>query len=276
MKLDELYSRLVDVNPFSLNINMSKVVSEAMLSVYDGLLEQDFDDEEPENCIKLGETREQAEEIKKDLKVVRNNLEKQIEIDNENYRNSFKTRDEAYMYNAKLLRDINKDDGVIISDYGKYPKNYPDFDLESFKSYIYWRTKARKKEYLKAVPSFIYMYLRELCNLVEKETPEEVWGILNEMFDAYSLIEGCTSIIRYINNSMLDFSLLYGKFIKDNDEYLYKAIMKKYEDEIIKFRISKGDFTDTFKYFDKHTSYKITKSRFYSEDYVEIIKKASL
>lgn len=145
MELNEIYSILIDISPFTLNFNMGGMVSECMLSVYDGLIEQDFDDEVPENGIKLGETREQAEELKSELRVMRNNLEKQIEVSNEEYKKSIKTREEAFIYNATLLRKIDSYSGSVVEDYQKYAKNYPDFDIETFKSYIYWRTQIRKK-----------------------------------------------------------------------------------------------------------------------------------
>ncbi|SHJ60699.1 TerB N-terminal domain-containing protein [Anaerocolumna jejuensis DSM 15929] len=273
MELSEVYSKLIDVSPFTLNFNMGGMVSECMLSVYDGLLEQDFDDEIPENGIKLGETREQAELLKSELRVMRSNLEKQIEVSNEEYKNSIKTREEAFLYNAELLRNIDAYSGSVDEAYQKYAKNYPDFDIETFTSYIYWRTQVRNKRYIKAAPCFIYMYLRELCNFTEKETPEEVWGILNEMLSAYSIMEGCSSITRYINNSMLDFSLLYGVHIENSELYVRDALLRKYEDTLIKYKISIGNFSNTFDYFNKHSSYKITKSRFYSDRYIDVIKK---
>lgn len=119
------------------------------------------------------------------------------------------SREEQYIINAKKLKDIDIEDGIIIPcELSSYNTSYAYHKLtfEEFCSYLYWRTQTRsKRDFIAPIP-YLWLYLVELCNFIEFETVEETYN----MFQFLLSIQKQQRAKTIIREAISDFFVYYG------------------------------------------------------------------
>lgn len=90
-----------------------------------------------------------------------------------------KTEEEAFFINAKLIHDININYELntifLVSD---TIKNFYQLSPEGLEIYIYWRTNLRKGVLLDVSSGFMSLYLKEVCAMIEYESPQDAFNHL--------------------------------------------------------------------------------------------------
>ena len=76
--IEEIYEQFINIPAFSLSFDMQSMVSELMIGVYDSFLEQKFG--EATNDIILGETEDEFNRLKREIKQVRDETVSDLRI----------------------------------------------------------------------------------------------------------------------------------------------------------------------------------------------------
>lgn len=169
---------------------------------------------------------------------------------------------------AVLIRELNSSFGEIILPEKQYIYGYKDLCFEEFCSYIYWRTRIREKSdsILANTPkSFLYLYLFEVCNFVEKPTFEDALQTLMWLLEHTE-----TSIFQIVKEAVYEFILLYSENNFD-DSWIFTAYSDRFDHVIRANAILNGDLSCMLDYITQYS----TKSSLFA-DYEHLINKAFL
>lgn len=275
--IEEIYEQFINIPAFSLSFDMQSMVSELMIGVYDSFLEQKFG--EATNDIILGETEDEFNRLKREIKQVRDETVSDLRIHKANYEKRIKTRQEAFIYNATLASKLELKQGDIVDNTCHFFTDFTDFDLATFRSYIYWRSNIRKNVLVETPRTFLFAYLCELCNFIEYDMLIDTWNKLIKISEIYQeqMIKMPTTdtkaLFRYVKDAMISFSVLYGDKIEGNEKFLLRELENRYRDEYIKSQILNKDYSNAYEFIIKNSEYKIEKSKFYVGEHIDVYKK---
>lgn len=170
------------------------------------------------------------------------------------------------LQDAVLIRELNISFGETIPPAKEYVYGYKDLCFEEFCSYIYWRTRIRNEDesILSNTPkAFMYLYLFELCNFVEKPIFEDVLQTLMWLLEHTG-----TSIFQIVKDAVYEFILLYSESNFD-DSWIFSAYSDRFDHVIRANAILNGDLSGILDYI---TSYS-TKSSIFA-NYGHLINNA--
>ncbi len=171
------------------------------------------------------------------------------------------TREEKYVFLAKKIKDINIDNGEILScKLSNYNSTYEyrDLTFEEFCSYIFWRTQIRNKKEIIAPKPYLWLYLVELCNFVEFDTVEETYDMLLFLFS----IQKAYQMKDVVREALSAFSICYGTI-----EIAQKHLERNYNFENAKNSVLllNGKHLNSFCFLISKSSYKLNESETFLE-----------
>ena len=171
------------------------------------------------------------------------------------------SREEQYIINAKKLKDIDIEEGIIIPcELSSYNTSYAYHKLtfEEFCSYLYWRTQVRNKiDCVTPIP-FLWLYLAELCNFVEFETVEETYDMLQYLLSTQKKLYAKT----IIREAMSDFFVYYGTMEQVQKHRERICYFKSVKDSL---SFLNGTYSNSFDFIASKISYVIKGSAVYQE-----------
>lgn len=178
-----------------------------------------------------------------------------------------KTEEEAFFINAKLLHDININYELntifLVSD---TIKNFYQLSPEGLEIYIYWRTNLRKGVLLDVSSGFMSLYLKEVCAMIEYESPQDAF---NHLLDLYSMTENIEYARKYKNiiiRAIKFVAILYYDKISNSTLYIkkyFKDVNAEYDDK--KYFLD-GKYGKCIDYINHISSYKFMESCFYKDN----------
>ena len=171
------------------------------------------------------------------------------------------TREERYILSAKKIKDINLNNGEILScklsNYNATYK-YSDLTFEEFCSYIFWRSQIRKKKGIIAPKPYLWLYLVELCNFVEFDTVGETYDMLLFLLS----IQKAYLMKDVVREALSAFSICYGTV-----EIAHKHLERNYNFENTKNSVFllNGKHLNSFCFLISKSSYKLNESETFLE-----------
>ena len=100
-----------------------------------------------------------------------------------------------------------EDDCPYNEDFVKYYPSYRDLTTEQLRGYFSWRTNVRKGDIRKAPLPFVYIYIYELINCIDKRSPQECFRDLKKFTEEYAAFDD--SITRYTDTWLIDMIVYY-------------------------------------------------------------------
>ncbi len=168
-----------------------------------------------------------------------------------------RSRTDRYLINAEKIKDINKDEGIIVPC-DDYVYGYQDLSFEQFCSYLYWRTQVRQKHFCETPIPYLCLYLIELCNFVEYDTVEESYEAILSL--AEHLSEEKAKAKAY--DALSEFLIYYGPAEEAKKYYNYE----RFQQVKIQLSFLNGTHLDPFDYLTRRAPHKIKKSAVYQEN----------
>ncbi|MCR4429150.1 MAG: TerB N-terminal domain-containing protein [Caldiserica bacterium] len=90
----------------------------------------------------------------------------------------------------------------------KYFPTYSDLSDSQLRWYLFWRTQARKGEYLETDLSYLFLFSYELINCIGQESPFQGYQKLKELWRNYR--EDFPRLDNYLIDWIVDFSIVYS------------------------------------------------------------------
>ncbi len=263
-QIKELHSKLV--SPAYTNVSSAQMGATMDLSEFAHTFTSTYISQELQSD-------EWTEEEKKELEKYYNKIETEYEKkknEKEKKRKEQeqlpKTEAEAFFYNAQLLHDVNIDYKLntvyLVSD---SIINFYQLSAEGLEIYIYWRSNLRKGILLDVSTGFMCLYLKEVCGIVEHESPKEAFEHLLYLYTLTKTLEFAEKYSAIIIRAIKFVSVLYYDKIPDALVY----IKKYFYDENIEYNEKKyfldGRYELCIDYINSLSSYKFKESPFYKD-----------
>lgn len=175
-----------------------------------------------------------------------------------------KTEAEAFFFNARLLHDI--DINYKLNTVHLISENIKDFyqlSIEGLESYIYWRTNLRKGILIDSSSGFMYLYLKEVCGVIEHESPKEAFEHLLYLYEMASNIEYVKKYMNIIIRAIKFVSTIYYDKIPKADMYIKKYFRDLNTDYDMKKYLLDGKYERCIEYINCLSLYKFKDSSFY-------------
>lgn len=119
---------------------------------------------------------------------------------------SWQSRDALFVKQGKLLAHY-VDDYVYDQPVRHYYPTYQDLSDGELRGYFTWRTKLRCGEFDPNSPTYIYLYLYELLNLITVDTPMEGFEALIALRDGF--LKDNDRICSHVNRWLVDFAVYH-------------------------------------------------------------------
>ena len=103
-------------------------------------------------------------------------------------------------------------------------KNFYQLSPEGLEIYIYWRTNLRKGVLLDVSSGFMSLYLKEVCAMIEYESPQDAF---NHLLDLYSMTENIEYARKYQNiiiRAIKFVAILYYDKISNSTLYIKSTL----------------------------------------------------
>ena len=123
------------------------------------------------------------------------------------------TRREPYPFYGRFRRDAERyldceGEECPFVHFFSYIPQYTQLNEEQLAYYLYWRTAARRGEYLRTEESYFYLYVYEIINLPDKIPPSEGALLLSRIWRAYRT--SFPRIDKYMAAWLCDYCLVHG------------------------------------------------------------------
>ena len=113
---------------------------------------------------------------------------------------------QGFLRDALRLRDTEGKECPKVS-YFSYVPQYDQLSEEQLRFYLYFRSEARKGNFLSVDYSYLLLYIYELLNLGERQDTQEAQGMLMRLWNAYS--EAHPALEGKLADWICDFSLVH-------------------------------------------------------------------
>lgn len=176
------------------------------------------------------------------------------------------TEEEIFFRNSKLLHDINIEYKIkILAEDTIWVRDFKELTPDQLENYIYWRTELRKGIMLEAPIGFMYLYLKELCGIMEHKSVQEAFEYLLNLYKIAESIEIGKKYLNILVRAIRFMSVFYYDKIVDANIYIKKYFYEKSMYESKKAFLD-GKYEQCIDYINQHSAYKFQKSAFYKEN----------
>lgn len=180
----------------------------------------------------------------------------------------------GYNYYEDFYRDVKKYFNVIVEDaedaeFFSYVPQYSQMDLAQKNRYFYFRTRARRGEFIRVDYSYVLLYCFELISSVELMDASEALAQLTLVWKNYHKIY--PQINKYLSEWICDFGLING--IEFPSDLLGAELSELMRGATLKEYYASGEYNNVGHFVDLIiefcSAYNYRQSRYY-EKYIEL------
>jgi hypothetical protein len=172
---------------------------------------------------------------------------------------------EIFEKNALLLHDIEISSKMdIIYPISDMIEDYTQLTESGLEMYVYWRSNLRKGVFLDAPVGFMYLYLKEICGIIEHKTPQEAFAYLLKLNDIVTKVDFGRKYESIVKRALKFMVAVYCDKINGVEIYLKEYFYNDSEYEAKKYLLD-GNFEESMDYINSNSLYKFKESAFYKK-----------
>ncbi len=207
----------------------------------------------------------------KQMKKISSNLSYHSDYSRDGY---FSTRNQIFYQQAKFMVDVEDKYMHMVTPMYTYYWNYDSLEIPELRTYLTWRTKFRKGEYPKISTSYLFVYCSEIINLIGFQNPDEAFQTLKTLIDVYYKDITEPYYLTLFRKVVKDFIINYQLPISCQEYYQMFSLEDAYRLHQQREKVFLGQYDGVFSYLDQNSSYKVSKSSFYSSPYGFLVERA--
>ena len=175
-------------------------------------------------------------------------------------------RDAKLFYKqAKLMENFSDDYPENITS-SMYHLCYQHLGYEQLRTYFTWRTRARNGEYPPTSLPYVFIYIYELLSNIGISDPAIGLDKLVVVWNTYR--EQNPALDKYLPEWLKDYHIYYD--IPGFADFISQHGLQQHYPELLLFE---ADAEHSLDLWNNISSYKITKSKFYSDDNIQLLKE---